>query len=1157
MNTKRTLSLMLILIMLLSMATIGAPALASRTPTNWAVPEMTGANTSGLLTPSAANDFQRALTRDEFCELVVNMVELTLGEPLPLPAYNPFVDDTDPISIHALKAFGFGIITGVTTTKFAPEDNVVRIQLCTMMIRAIKGLEKKLGNVFLKPGIGTLPYKDAAKIQDYAADMVDAVKIAYTNNIMHGNDYGNFLPRDNISSEECVAVIFRSFNNIEDVRTSGMTNAQLLDMAFNRVHIGYAYGESSFGVSKNLTLPTESTGNATVTWTSSDSTIIGIAGEIGVVNAGNSAKTVTLTARVRVGGNNGPSRDKIFKVTTSPYTDDRLLLENAVSELDILYLNEGDGADSVTGRIGLPTKVLGLPVSWRSNNPTVVSTTGDVNVPSGIEPRSATLTATITMGSQTRTKAFNLTVLNPDFSRGVMLHDVYFGLSQSQVTKELGTVRRTITASSTESWQLYYNNSNYSNFIAVAFISNRAVAVYSMASNAANQLRNREGTVITTSQANAYGGVSAVSCIDPGDSSKQYAILIYDSTSVIGKSRSLLADGQEELLFELVNAFRARNGKSILAWTDRLGAPARVHSNNRGSGNLRDRVVATSNGFDSGHYIGGNIVSGDNDAFEALDQIIDDSSGSSSMRSQILQSSATMFGAGFSGGNSGSVKTYYTYALGNAIAITGFTSRVNDSVVTTVNVSVGSSVTVALTMAPSTFNETFTVTSSNTSRMTVKTTTTTAGANVTVTGVSSGSADIVITGNSSGKSYTRSVSVGAAVYARDLTLTCRPLDSNVELSKSTNITGNATANGSRILVMGTNDPALTITASTTSGSAVEWTRTAGNAATVEKASNSNNGIVTPSATATGVVTLRARVQTGSSTYITHTITVHIVSMPAQISVSPSPVNVGATTTASVTISALPTGTGATPVYAWSSGNQLSRTPPATETTSATFTGANAGTATITFTATWAGTTANSYLGRITRTVNVTVQGSDKANGIILSPTSLPTMIPGETKPITAATNPSPISRTHSFIWDSNNTDCVEVKPSGLLNVNCEIKALWEGSAKVIVTLKQADLADIVTEIEVKVEWPTFSIDGPSQINTDAASAQYRCSRDLPANYKIIWSGDNESVASISEEGLLIPNSAGSVNVIAELYYNNTSTGTSVRRNVTITDESIP
>ena len=1154
MKTKRIITLALIVVMLMAAIPAGAPALASLTPSGWAAPEMTSANTSGLLTPSAARDFHNALTRDEFCELVVVMVEQTLGRALPVPANNPFVDDREPISIHALKAWNYGIITGITTTLFAPSQKVERQQLCAMMIRAIRGLESDLRMTLLSPGIATLPYRDAAQIRDYA---IEPVKLAYSNVIMQGNEQGMFMPSNDITSQECVAVIIRSFNRIEAARTPGMSSSQLIDLAVNRVHIGYAYGDNEFGVTQNVTLPTTSTGGATVSWSSSNSSVISISGTTGNVNTSSAPRSVTLTATIRQGSS---TRTKTFELTTSQTTGDRLLLDNAVNELDILYINEGDGDGNITGRIGLPTTVLGLPVTWQSSNASIVSTAGIVAVPSGSETRSVTLTATIRSGSQSRTKTFNLTVANPAYSRGVTLHGVQLGMTSAQTTQVLGTVRRSISAANNETWHLYHGT-NYSNFIAVAFIGDRAVAVYSMASGAANQLRNRAGSVISVAEANSTSGVNAVSYTDPGNSSQQYAIMIYDSATAIGTYRTMLAEGQEQFLFELVNAFRQRNNRSTIEWSAKLGTATRAYSAANGTGaTLQQRVISA--GFDSARYTGGNIIPGNGDAIDALDQIVGNSTGSSSMRTAILNSNVTVFGAGFNSTNSGSYRTYFSYALGNVTYITGVTARQNNSNVSTVNVSTGNAnaMDITLILSPTNFNESITVTSSNTNVMTVSNfTSNTNGGVVRVTGVANGSANIVVTGNSSGKSFNVPVSVGA-VYADRLTLTYSGTGTATTISTSPSVAVNTNDNktGTKTLVMGIGEK-ITIAAATTPGATVEWTRASGNAATVARDTTTNDGVVTATNNP-GSITLTARVRTGSGNYyITHTITVYVVRVEA-ITLAPSTalVSVGSDVTASVVVNNLPTsGTGFTPVYAWSaSGDFLTRTTPATETTTATFKGSKQGTPRITFTATWSGSGSNQYLGRITKTADVTVQGQPYVDSITLSRTDgvaissgRINMIPGQTLELRATIAPATITQGYTIIWDSDDTDFVTVPAS---NANTQtITAVANGNATISVTVKHADglLRQVELIINVGV-FPTITIN-----RTDTTPApitigdflEFSCTtnsggiHDLQKyGYGVKWTYTGEGVGGYSntsgDDCTLVIIGTGHYDIIADLYY---------------------
>ncbi|MCR4735767.1 MAG: hypothetical protein K5829_12270 [Treponema sp.] len=73
---------------------------------------------------------------------------------------------------------------------------------------------------------------------------------------------------------------------------------------------------------------------------------------------------------------------------------------------------EGDSASAVTSDIILPDEVNDVAVSWKSSNTAVVSNTGVVTRPAYTESdANVTLTATLSKGSASDTKAFELTVL--------------------------------------------------------------------------------------------------------------------------------------------------------------------------------------------------------------------------------------------------------------------------------------------------------------------------------------------------------------------------------------------------------------------------------------------------------------------------------------------------------------------------------------------------------------------------------------------------------------------------------------------------------------------------------------------------------------------------------------------------------------------------
>ncbi|MCL2408271.1 MAG: CAP-associated domain-containing protein [Oscillospiraceae bacterium] len=655
MKYKRLISLILIIVMIIG----AAPVLAAQAFIGWDATNRES-NMAGFFTPSAARDPRAYFTRAEVAELVVLMVERALGEPLPIPTVNPFSDTND---INVLKASYYGIVLGVGDGLFAPTREVQRQDFCTMIIRGIRSMERDLNRTLLEqPAASTLPFRDANMVQDHA---LEPVRLALSNGIMvgdgTGNDPGNFNPRRSISAQECALVIRRVSDMIEVVLARGAPVATLLDMAYRRVNIGFAYGDAATGVTRNLQLPTTSTGNATVSWQSNNPSVISPAG---IVNLAGGAQNVTLTATISIGTQ---TRTKAFPLRTSMLSGNQLLMQNAFDTLDIIYLNADDNADSVTGRIALPTTVMGLPVTWVSNNPTVVTNTGLVTIPPNAEVRTATLTATINNAGQTRTKTFTLRVVNPAFvTRTATLHGVGIGMTPVQVAQILGTPTRTIAASATESWQLYHTN--FSNFIAVAIVGNRVVAVYSMAPNVMNNLRNDLNAPITLAQANAIPGVTAVAYNDGGAT---YAVMISDTASPLIAGRALLAEGQEQLMLSLVNAFRVRNNLAVLEWSPELGTASRTHSTEVAVSTPTQTIAqrAATAGYPGNRFVGGNVLTGNNDAFDFFSQMV----ASPTMRTEILNVTATVLGTGFQGGVTipGRPSGAMTYMLGIGAAYAG------------------------------------------------------------------------------------------------------------------------------------------------------------------------------------------------------------------------------------------------------------------------------------------------------------------------------------------------------------------------------------------------------------------------------------------------------------------------------------------------------
>ncbi|HEY3377165.1 MAG TPA: immunoglobulin-like domain-containing protein [Armatimonadota bacterium] len=189
-----------------------------------------------------------------------------------------------------------------------------------------------------------------------------------------------------------------------------MNGDESIEADLATVAIGYALGDNAVHVTRPLTLATTGAHGTTITWTSTDS---GIVGEDGSVTrpsftAGNA--TVTLTATVSKGAAQSASTDFTLTVVHMPISaEEEVLL--ALADLQIPYA-EGERALSVTKSLALPFYgTHGTSVSWQSDKHEVMSDYGTVNRPSFvIGDISVLLTATLTKGGASATKTFRVTV---------------------------------------------------------------------------------------------------------------------------------------------------------------------------------------------------------------------------------------------------------------------------------------------------------------------------------------------------------------------------------------------------------------------------------------------------------------------------------------------------------------------------------------------------------------------------------------------------------------------------------------------------------------------------------------------------------------------------------------------------------------------------
>lgn len=181
--------------------------------------------------------------------------------------------------------------------------------------------------------------------------------------------------------------------------------AQEVAAAKAALAIGYAPGDSASSVTQNLTLPPTGLDGTTITWASSNAAVVTNAGAV-TQPIGQDAG-VTLTATISV----SPASDtKAFAITVKAKMSDAQAVAAAKAALAIGYAS-GDSASSVTQNLTLtPTGLDGATITWISSNSVVVTNDGIVSRPV-TGNANVTMTATITVGPASDTKAFSITVI--------------------------------------------------------------------------------------------------------------------------------------------------------------------------------------------------------------------------------------------------------------------------------------------------------------------------------------------------------------------------------------------------------------------------------------------------------------------------------------------------------------------------------------------------------------------------------------------------------------------------------------------------------------------------------------------------------------------------------------------------------------------------
>jgi len=209
------------------------------------------------------------------------------------------------------------------------------------------------------------------------------------------------------------AIITKNGNS--DVKTFTLTVKQLVDdvqavaAAKAALAIGFQSGDSLQSITRPVTLPSTGLEGTTVTWISSNPSIISNDGKT-VIRPANGSGDATLVLSALI-TRNGVTDMKTFQVVVKQQLTDVQKVAADKAALTIGFAGT-DTAASVTGAVSLPTTgVNGSSIVWISSNNAVISDDGKTVVrPTGTSDVRVTLIAIIVSGGASDTKEFTVTV---------------------------------------------------------------------------------------------------------------------------------------------------------------------------------------------------------------------------------------------------------------------------------------------------------------------------------------------------------------------------------------------------------------------------------------------------------------------------------------------------------------------------------------------------------------------------------------------------------------------------------------------------------------------------------------------------------------------------------------------------------------------------
>ncbi|MGN0181691.1 MAG: NlpC/P60 family protein [Candidatus Ornithomonoglobus sp.] len=190
----------------ISLTTVLSSTAMAADLSSWAVSGYQSASEAGLVSYSVvSNNLKDSITREEFCELAMNLYKKLTNEVVPVPAGSPF---TDTDSVAVAQAYNYGIVNGTDDTTFTPDRLVTREEMAKMLISTLTASEV---NFNIADGANTA-YVDAfTDGHDVSSWAMSSVNTALNYELMTGVTDDTLQPLEATSREQAIVSINRSY----------------------------------------------------------------------------------------------------------------------------------------------------------------------------------------------------------------------------------------------------------------------------------------------------------------------------------------------------------------------------------------------------------------------------------------------------------------------------------------------------------------------------------------------------------------------------------------------------------------------------------------------------------------------------------------------------------------------------------------------------------------------------------------------------------------------------------------------------------------------------------------------------------------------------------------------------------------------------------